>query len=1131
MNQTETPPDPSTWYRAYDLAAERRGRVARDPAPHQQRALDKLGKWYRTPEDERGGILVLPTGGGKTFVATHFLCRGPLSDGQRILWLAHTHHLLEQANEAFGRQVRLVQEPVDQVRVRVVSGAVGHFRPAHIKPEDNVLLCSLQTATRAFEKRHPRFLEFLDAAADGLFVVFDEARHAPAPSYRRLLRGIRERRPRSGLLGLTATPGYADERRQGWLKQLFPQGIVAQEDAAALIAAGVLARPIMEDVATQVTPEFDERQYRLWVSTHRDLPESIITRLAENQGRNDRIVAQYAHNRTKYGKTIMFADRWFQCDYLVEALKKRGVRADAVYSRVVSVPGGADVRNRRRMGENAGTLQRFKNNELDVLINVQMLTEGTDVPDAQTVFLTRQTTSHILLKQMVGRALRGPRFGGTEDAYIVAFIDDWRQHIDWAAYDQIEEGARSTSGDRRGPRPPLHLISIELVRRLARQMDTGVNIAPWPYTALLPVGWYQVEYDAAVGTGEDGSSDGDPDTVEQVRNLVMVYQDERPRFDRFLDRIEGEDLLAFESTTIEKEEVLNRLTAWRDALFDRDEDRPGGDLTDGLLDLARHLAQQEKERPEFFSFEDTRKNHDLDALAREYMNEGARTVDQVLRAEYTKRDRLWRVFYPRYDQFKSQYDACINRILHVEVHGSDVPDHAPPTPPPVPPPRFPELEPSDETKKEVLVRDNHRCLCCGNDNRRALQVDHIVPKYLRVDHRIENLQTLCGTCNRHKGDTEIIDFRNHRTTLTAAPDGFPNARMPSGPNAKDPRAVGHVPAAVRELPLPLRRDRTRRSRRPRRAPADLAALVVPRQPSGVARTPPAGARGAHPATTGPFTTTMGPEKYVVQSRPCMVNSGRERRLHHREDDRHVLGLAAGHHRVDRDLLDRAGRVVRRDRADHLLRIAGRAPEHAQHPHRGRRDHGQPVAPAAGEAELVLVLGRVHVDDPRLQGRGSEGDLQNFRHAGGPRSSSRSPAGSPAARRRAGSSPVTRVHSARSQPTVRSASAPSSTRMRVGTVSTAKRHECSRARSSTGSSPRRKRRIVLGVDGQRRAARRDLAQHRLHEVAGGAVALGDDDELRARAGHSSFACRSSSGRTSSRPFGGMVTRARKQPASR
>ena len=578
----------------------------------------------------------------------------------------------------------LVAEPAEAAKIRVVSGAIGHFRPAHIEANEDVLLCSLQTATRAFEKNHSRFMAFLRAAG-GLFVVFDEAHHAPAPSYRRLLRGIRDGCTPSGLLGLTATPTYSNERKQGWLKKLFPQGIVAQQDALTLMAAGVLARPIPEDVHTQVDPEFDERDYQKWVSTYRDLPAPIITRLAKNRSRNDRIVAQYANNRGKYGKTILFADRWFQCDYLREALRKRGVRADAVYSHVVSVPGGAEDRNRRRMGDNTEVLERFKNGELDVLINVQMLTEGIDVPDAQTVFLTRQTTSKILLKQMVGRALRGPKFGGTDDAYIVSFIDNWQQHINWAAYDQIQEVPADDEQPAYGLRPPLQLISIELVRRLARQMDSGLNINSAPYTTWLPVGWYKVEYDAAVC---DDTSDGDsdeavPDSVESVRRLIMVYEGERERFGRFLDglqdlhRRQDEALRAFEHTNLEGLETLDsRLIAWRDAAFGSDDDRPGGELTGHLLDLARHVAQQDGERPAFFPF-DERKNHDLDAVARRCIDRdlGPRAVDDLLRVEYSRRDRLWRVFYDSYDQCKSGYDACVNRILHARRHGSDPGDH------------------------------------------------------------------------------------------------------------------------------------------------------------------------------------------------------------------------------------------------------------------------------------------------------------------------------------------------------------------------------------------------------------------------------------------------------------------------
>jgi len=47
-----------------------------------------------------------------------------------------------------------------------------------------------------------------------------------------------------------------------------------------------------------------------------------------------------------------------------------------------------------------------------VLINIKILTEGTDIPDVQTVFITRETTSDIRLTQMIGRALRDPRMGG-----------------------------------------------------------------------------------------------------------------------------------------------------------------------------------------------------------------------------------------------------------------------------------------------------------------------------------------------------------------------------------------------------------------------------------------------------------------------------------------------------------------------------------------------------------------------------------------------------------------------------------------------------------------------------------------------------------------------------------------------
>ena len=575
----------SPYYVECDLATARPV-PTREPAPHQKQALGNLHRWYESTSGhngQAGGILVLPTGAGKTFTAVHFLCSRPLSDRHKVLWLAHTHHLLEQALHAFCRGIGRVAEPREQINIRVVSGTTGHFPPAHIKRGDDVVICSLQTATRAVAKEHPALMAFLDAAAEGLFVVFDEAHHAPATTYRKLLDRIRQHCPRFTLLGLTATPTYSDEQKQGWLKRLFPQGIVAQADVNKLMANGVLARPVPVDVNTAAEPEFNQREYQQWMSgPHGDLPQTIINRLAKNHKRNDSIVAHYVDQQEKYGKTIMFADRWYQCEYLREGLRKRGVRADVMYSHVTTDAG-------RTTDDNADVLKRFRNDELDVLINVRMLTEGTDVPEVQTVFLTRQTTSHILLTQMVGRALRGPKFGGTPDAYIVSFIDDWKQLINWATPEELPTGRTSEGTPDYRPRPPLYLVSIELVRNLARQIDSG-NIQRVAYSTLIPIGWYRVEYDTDSATNEDPEKDR-TDDIQHVERLILVFEDQRARFEAFLKKLESDDLDAFESPHVRLSEVDGLLADWRDRLFESADDHIGADPLGDLLALALPLPQ------------------------------------------------------------------------------------------------------------------------------------------------------------------------------------------------------------------------------------------------------------------------------------------------------------------------------------------------------------------------------------------------------------------------------------------------------------------------------------------------------------------------------------------------------------
>ncbi|MBD2304091.1 DEAD/DEAH box helicase [Chroococcidiopsis sp. FACHB-1243] len=427
MNECKT----ESFFRSYDLTKEQK--QPKDPAAHQHDALNKLQRWYQTKHStHHGGILVLPTGGGKTFTAMRFLCTHPLPEGYKVLWLAHTHHLLEQSLYSLESEVKLIRNK-QKLNVRVVSGTTGHFRPSQIQTSDDVLICTLQTITRAYSDNNKdnKLKEFLKAAGNKLFVVFDEAHHSPAPSYCRFIRALREDKPNMYLLGLTATPTHSNEKKVGWLNTLFLQGILYQISPRDLMATGVLAKPIFETSCTTVKPEFDENQYKQWVKDFRELPEEIITKLAENQERNAFIAKTYAENRKRYGKTIIFTDRWFQCEQLSDFIKQqdREIKVGTVYTHIDADPGSADARNKRSKNENAEVLEKFRNNKLDVLINVRMLTEGTDVPNVQSVFLTRQTTSQILMTQMVGRALRGVKFGGTKEAYIVSFIDDWQQTI------------------------------------------------------------------------------------------------------------------------------------------------------------------------------------------------------------------------------------------------------------------------------------------------------------------------------------------------------------------------------------------------------------------------------------------------------------------------------------------------------------------------------------------------------------------------------------------------------------------------------------------------------------------------------------------------------------------------------
>lgn len=788
MSHSNAGPAPlNPFVREYDLAKARMHRASvREAQAHQVETLKKLKAWFDrpSPPEGRGGLVVLPTGGGKTFTAVRFLCEWPLSEGYKVLWLAHSHHLLEQALETFGPmgaidrpvEVAMVREPKETLRVRVVSGMPGHAKLASVSAEDDVLIASLQTISGGFRDDHAALFAFLEAAGDKLFVVFDEAHHAPAPTYATFVEALRERIKGLRVLGLTATPIYENKLRKGWLGRLFPQGILHQVTAQSLMAAQILAKPIIEECKTHVAPEVDERKLERWLGTYSDIPEDIVAWLAENQGRNDVIVDTYVKNREKYGKTLIFADRWTQCDYLRTALLRHGVRADVVYSHVDAKLATVDARNRRTADDNTKAIRAFKEGKLDVLVNVRMLTEGTDVPDVQSVFLTRQTTSRVLMTQMVGRALRGPKFGGTEKAYVVSFIDDWRGLINWAEF-RLDEGPTSDTKAPSRERVPLHLVSIDLLRKLAAQMYQPAHAQPVTFLETVPVGWYHVRFDTQV------DADGD---IEQVERLVLVYEAEQEKLAALVEGLAKRDLKAFVDPLVTFEATRATIEALCAEAGLATKDRMGGDLTHDVFQLVRHVAQSLGDLPTFFPFGE-RRHHDLDALARIAFerNIGRREIPGFVRNEFDRVDRYWRAIYGTLEAFRDQFELRSRRLENDEMVGGQPSSPGPQIGKPIEP--YVAVEPSEDVKLAVKQRDGWTCLSCGSTDKKWLQVDHIQSVYHGGGNDLANLQTLCKRCNTDKGKSDK-NFRRNRTPLHGPHPDFGARIEPSDKDRGDREA-------------------------------------------------------------------------------------------------------------------------------------------------------------------------------------------------------------------------------------------------------------------------------------------------------------------------------------------------------
>jgi len=520
------------------------GENPRELYAHQNEAIKALDQKNKSPFE---GLLVLPTGGGKTLTAVHWLLRNFIDKRNKVLWIAHRHELLDQAFETlkFSAYPSLLND-VEKFRYRVISGHPKHDRPVNIQSTDDIIIASKDSLNAGLNY----LLDNWVGHSDAILLVVDEAHHATAKTYRKLINEIKQNFKDRGkangfrMLGLTATPFRSDKGEQGLLKKVFPDDIIFSEHLRTLITRGILAEPVFENLETELDfyRELTDKDIKA-IKDFDKLPKKIAERIAMSNVRNKRIVDHYVENRDRFKPLLVFAVDVQHAIELNGLFQKRGINSDFVAAKISDAITGATI----SVKENSEKIKRFRRGELEVLINVEMLTEGTDLPNVQTVFLTRPTTSAILMTQMIGRALRGQTAGGTEKAYVVSFIDNWEDKINWVNPEKLTdiEGTEFIDKDIETMKKIARLISIEKIEEFARMMDDSIDttvLEKLDFLKRVPVGIYRFSILEPSESGEPASRNYD----------VLLYNDTEEAYDSFVNDLEA----VFKYVDIEDREVL-----------------------------------------------------------------------------------------------------------------------------------------------------------------------------------------------------------------------------------------------------------------------------------------------------------------------------------------------------------------------------------------------------------------------------------------------------------------------------------------------------------------------------------------------------------------------------------------------
>lgn len=387
---------------------------------YQTQLINDIG--YEYTHGKRRVCAVAPCGAGKT-ITTGWMASATSANNKRVLFMVHRKELIEQTSETF-------------TALNIKHGIISSSSPKFY--DRPVQIASVQTLVKRIGQI---------SAPD--FIICDEAHHIVANTYKKIIDSY----PNALLLGVTATPERLGGKGLGDIFESLVLGPTTKQliNTKNLCAYEYYAPP----------SNFDGSKIRVKYGEY--VKEDVLHELDNNTVIGD-IIQSYkklANNKS----AIVYCVSRDHSKHIAQEFNNAGITAMHI-----------DGETQKMLREQA--IREFKAGRVKILCNVDLISEGFDVPAMGAVILARPTQSLTLHIQQAMRSMRPDPNSPDKTATIIDHVGNVFRHglpdddRDWSLYTEKKKKQ----------------VRMEIIKTcgVCYQVFTGSNTCPYcGYKAVI----------------------------------------------------------------------------------------------------------------------------------------------------------------------------------------------------------------------------------------------------------------------------------------------------------------------------------------------------------------------------------------------------------------------------------------------------------------------------------------------------------------------------------------------------------------------------------------------------------------------------------------------------------------------